>query len=244
MAEPVVSPFQSEIARIRATYAEFGATDAAKIRWAPFNSSEAEVRTQQALGFSTLMREAGFLDLEGLRILDLGCGSGRHLRQYLDMGAEPDALFGIDLDEPALARGRKLSPHLHFASASGDTIDFPDESFDLVSHYFAFSSVPGAEFRLQLAREVMRVLKPGGLFFWWDMLHMAIAAGGSSERLDVRELFPNDIVAERFLGAKPAPSDSLRPARFVHRLLAPIADALAYPPIFQAALMRRGRTGK
>src|SRR4029077_3485600 len=36
-------------------------------------------------------------DLSGQRILDVGCGSGYWLRQFIQWGACPDRLFGLDL---------------------------------------------------------------------------------------------------------------------------------------------------
>lgn len=236
-AEP--NRFEPEIASIKATYARFEQQGLARTRWAPLSENEADVRAQQMLTFSEMMRAAGILHLDGLRILDLGCGTGRQLRQFLDMGASPESVFGIDLDEAALSRARLLSPNVCFASSTGDRIDFADATFDLVTHFFVFSSVPNEAFRAQLAQEVRRVLKPGGLFFWWDMLHMAEAAGGLHEPLDARAFFSREIIAEQRLGPKPRPSSTFRASRW-RRLLTPLADRLEQPHIFQAALIRNG----
>ena len=129
-----MSPFSREIAQIRSTYEGFAQNEEQLACWAPFAESERNVRAQQLLAFSRLMREAGFLDLAGLRILDLGCGSGRHLRHCVDMGASSRDLHGIELNSAALTLGRTLSPDLDIAQATGDTIDFPDATFDLVTH--------------------------------------------------------------------------------------------------------------
>ena len=232
-----MNPFDREIAQIRSTYAEFEQNDDMRNRWAPFVESEADVRAQQQLAFSRLMRTAGFLHLEGLRILDFGCGSGRHLRQCIDMGAAASALHGVDLNAASVTYGRKISPDLDIALGAGDTIAFPDATFDLAVHYFAFSSMPGENLRKRIADEIRRVLKPDGWFFWWDMRHMAEAAGGCTERLDAATLFPGRVVVDLQLGARPAPSETLRPGR-VRRFLGPMLDRLAPEPVFQAALIR------
>ncbi|MBR3082928.1 MAG: class I SAM-dependent methyltransferase, partial [Clostridiales bacterium] len=39
-------------------------------------------------------------DLKGLRILDLGCGSGEHCREYIEMGAK--TVTGLDISEKML----------------------------------------------------------------------------------------------------------------------------------------------
>jgi ubiquinone/menaquinone biosynthesis C-methylase UbiE len=232
-----MTPFAHEIAQIKSTYAEFAARDYLRTRWAPFAESESDVRAQQLLAFSRMMRTAGFLHLEGQRILDLGCGSGRHLRQCIDMGAAPGDLHGIDLDAAAIELGRKLSPDLDIALGTGDTIEFPDATFDLVTHYFAFSSMPGEALRRRLAAEISRVLKPDGCLFWWDMRHMAEAAGGRAESLDAGTLFPGRVVVDLALGAKSAPSETLR-AGWLRRWLGPLLDRFAPAPTFQVALIR------
>lgn len=228
-----------EIAAIRTTYAEFDQRGLTRTLWAPFAPSEVAVRAQQLLVFSHLLREEGRLHLEGMRILDYGCSTGRHLRQFLDMGAAPEALVGLDLDEASLTRGRRLSPHLRLESTNGKTIDFPDASFDLVTQHFVFSAMPSAALRKQLAAEMLRVLRPGGLLYSWDMPHLSRPAGGPSVKLDVPALFPGLAVKVVDVAMSPRPGDTLRPVRFLTRFLRPILNRLAQPPTIQAAVIRK-----
>ncbi|MDD5200573.1 MAG: methyltransferase domain-containing protein [Terrimicrobiaceae bacterium] len=231
--------FAREIAGIKSTYADFFRQGLTKTLWAPFTPDEVGVRTQQVRMFSEFLRGAGRLHLEGMRILDLGCGTGRHLRQFIDMGAAPEDVFGIDIDENTLARARRVSPNLHFALGNGSTIDLPNQSFDLVTHHYVFSSVPSNALRRQLASEMLRVLRPGALIFWWDILHLAVA-GQTSVALDVRDLFPGAILAERKVSLHPPPAAALRPCRGLSRLLAPLLDRMSHRPCRQAALIGKG----
>lgn len=230
--------FTKDIATIKTRYAEFETQRAHKTTWAPFNAEEADVRAQQLLCFARLMREAGYRDLEGMRILDLGCGSGRHLRQFVDMGAMPTELFGIDLDEAAVRRANQISPDIQISMADGDSIAFPKDFFDLVTHHYVFSSVPSDGLRRQLITEVRRVLKPGGLFYWWDMKFMASAAGGNSIALDYCTLLPETPIASLTAAMTPCPSETLRPLPGLRRILGPWIDLLGNEPRFQAALFR------
>jgi ubiquinone/menaquinone biosynthesis C-methylase UbiE len=109
------------------------------------------------------------IELVDQRVLDVGCGYGRMLRFLAEMGAEPACLFGCDLALYRLQRARQLSSGLQLLLASAGQLPFPSATFDLVSQFSVFSSIFAAELRIQAAREMMRVLKPGGWLLWYDM---------------------------------------------------------------------------
>jgi ubiquinone/menaquinone biosynthesis C-methylase UbiE len=95
--------------------------------------------------------------------LDIGCGAGQTL---IASKLKPGAFIcGIDIDEEALALGRRLSRRISFVRASGERLPFSDGSFD-----FIISRVALLLMHLPVAlREVARVLKPGGQV--WFTLH-------------------------------------------------------------------------
>jgi|HubBroStandDraft_6_1064221.scaffolds.fasta_scaffold79439_2 ubiquinone/menaquinone biosynthesis C-methylase UbiE len=116
-------------------------------------------------------RELGLASLAGLRILDVGCGSGGQLRRMIDFGAEPANCFGIDLFRKSLAGGRTVNPNLHFVEGSGEQLPFPSSSFDLAFQFTVFTSVLDAAVRRSMAAEILRVLRPGGHFVWYDFAY-------------------------------------------------------------------------
>lgn len=124
---------------------------------------------QQAL--LLFFREIGLASLKGLRILDVGCGSGGQLRHLTDFGAEPENCFGIDLFQPSLAGGRRQNPNIMFLEASAAQIPFASGEFDLVFQYTVFTSVLDAQIRREIASEIHRVLRPGGYFIWYDFAY-------------------------------------------------------------------------
>ena len=109
------------------------------------------------------------------RVLDVGCGAGQTL---VGCGLHrPEALaeaWGVDLDAAARAVGRPRWPRLRLLAARGESLPFPDDSFDLVLSRVAlpYMDIPAA------LREFARVLRPGGEL--WLALHPA--------RLVVRQL--------------------------------------------------------
>jgi len=89
-------------------------------------------------------------------ILDLGCGIGQTL---IACDLPPNAFAcGVDVDEEALAYGRKIADHISFVRASGEHLPFADGSFDVV-----ISRVTLPHMHVPKAlREISRALKPGG----------------------------------------------------------------------------------
>lgn len=117
---------------------------------------------------AALLRADGLASLAGLRILDIGCGRGATLRQYLEYEADPTQMWGMDLVTSFVEQARASSPGLQILCGSASELPFPDCSFDFVSQFMLFTSVLDPHMRIQIAREVDRVLTPGGRFLWYD----------------------------------------------------------------------------
>lgn len=104
-------------------------------------------------------------EVEGKKILDVGCSSAEYLLTLAKMGAE--YLGGQDPDEAAVKKGRlrfseeNITGELVIGSAV--KLDFPDNFFDSAfsSDTFNFLTLEEKE---KMISEVYRVLKPGGIF--------------------------------------------------------------------------------
>jgi ubiquinone/menaquinone biosynthesis C-methylase UbiE len=70
--------------------------------------------------------------LQGLCVLDLGCGFGWFCRWAQEMGAE--RVLGVDLSENMLARARaqRQDPGVTYCLANIENLELPDAFFDLV----------------------------------------------------------------------------------------------------------------
>ena len=79
---------------------------------------------------------------EGMRVLDIGCGTGAQLAIYQAGGCQ---VFGIDLSQPMLRVARsKLDHPAVLTSADALRIPYPDRTFDLViSSLFLHQINPG-----------------------------------------------------------------------------------------------------
>jgi len=109
----------------------------------------------------------------GARLLDVGCGTARTLRQIAI--AHPDlAVVGVDLSRYYLdvarrvLRGRRAA----LAVGNGEALPLASGSFDAVTCVYLFHELPQGARRRVLA-EARRVLRPGGLLVVEDACQVA-----------------------------------------------------------------------
>jgi len=95
-------------------------------------------------------------DVRGRRVLDTGCGTGRHTCWLHEQGA---LVTGVDPSEEMLAVARAKTPALHLVRAGLESMPLASASFDLVLNALVLEHV--AELDAPFA-ELSRVLRPGG----------------------------------------------------------------------------------
>jgi SAM-dependent methyltransferase len=89
--------------------------------------------------------------LADTRILDVGCGAGKPLLRFLQYGARPENLFGVDLLEDEINNARELARHLHFEVADARQLPFEDGTMDLVLAFTLFSAIQSPSIREDVA---------------------------------------------------------------------------------------------
>lgn len=110
-------------------------------------------------------------DFKPEKILETGCTIGNNLFPYKDIF--PDAeLTGVDVAAPCLryahARAAARGIDAQFSQQNAETLNFADNTFDLIVSSFFFHETSVAATKKILA-ECRRVLKPGGM-----MVHMEL----------------------------------------------------------------------
>jgi len=105
----------------------------------------------------------------GTRLLDLGCGAGRHAFEAARRGAE---VVALDTDHgelqrvlavaAAMAEAGEIQAPASITAATGDAtrMPFPDGSFDLVIAAEVLEHIPADQGAMN---EISRVLRPGGV---------------------------------------------------------------------------------
>ncbi len=101
-----------------------------------------------------------------MRVLDMGCGIGQ-LAVGLKERFPRAEVWGIDIGAPMIRYGHmravEMDMEVHFAQRLAEDTKFPDNHFDIVASYILHHEVP-AEISKEIAKEVERILRPGGVF--------------------------------------------------------------------------------
>jgi ubiquinone/menaquinone biosynthesis C-methylase UbiE len=102
---------------------------------------------------------------EGEKALDIGCGTGTLAIAAKRHVGETGVVCGVDASLQMLARAVKKGRHagvdIDFRNAAVEALPFRDSQFDLVLSTLMLHHLPG-KVREECAREIRRVLKPGG----------------------------------------------------------------------------------
>jgi ubiquinone/menaquinone biosynthesis C-methylase UbiE len=108
---------------------------------------------------------------EATTLLDIGAGTGRFL-SFVKSVQPKLKTIALDLSEPYLAQARgALSRYddTEFLLGAAEAIPLPDSSVDAAISIYLFHELP-PKIRVAVAREIGRVLKPGGIFVLADTI--------------------------------------------------------------------------
>src|SRR5262245_9561513 len=154
-------------------------------------------------GMAALFVRTGHLELASVRLLEVGCGSGSNLLEFLRLGFRPEHLQGIELLPESVALARRMLPR-GIEILAGDATDsagrsIDEASQDIVYQSTVFSSLLDDAFQRRLADAMWRWVRPGGGVLWYDFTvnnpQNPDVRGVPLSR--VRELFPLGVMQAR-----------------------------------------------
>jgi ubiquinone/menaquinone biosynthesis C-methylase UbiE len=128
-------------------------------------------------------------DQRRLRLLDIGCGTGRFV-SFVKQAWPRLPVTGLDLSEPYLAEAKRHLARwsrVDLVVANGECVPARDESQDAVTSIFMVHELPPKVRRI-VVRECARVLRPGGRLILVDSLQR----GDVSDYDGLLELFPQN----------------------------------------------------
>jgi ubiquinone/menaquinone biosynthesis C-methylase UbiE len=185
----------AEEARIRQAYAR-RAVSTKRYTW--FDAGHLFLVQQLERRMLQALRRHNMDSLQSKKIIEIGCGNGHWLREFIKWGASPENLTGIELLADRVAQARRMSPAgVTLICGNAAQLEFADSQFDIALHATVFTSILDVTVKQKVAAEMLRVLKPQGMLLWYDF---HVGNPGNPDVLgiksgEIEKLFPRCQVA-------------------------------------------------
>jgi SAM-dependent methyltransferase len=225
----------AETQALTARYARRGAMD----RYSLLQPDVWHTVQERQRAILQLFVQLGLTDLAALRLLEVGCGAGGNLLEFLRLGFAPQNLSGAELLPERLAQSRQvLPPAVALWGGDASALTTASGSQHIVFQSTVFSSLLDDAFQQHLADAMWRWVAPGGGVLWYDFTvdnpRNPDVRGVPLAR--VRALFPQAAVIRRKLTLAPPIARAV--CRW-HPSLYPVFNAL--PPLRTHQLLWLGK---
>lgn len=204
------------------------------VQYDPLSQWVARTVKHRDLALANALRRAELGNIESLRGLEIGCGSGGNLLFLLRLGFRPEHLTGNDIMGERIGQARRrLPPTVRLLTGNADRLDLESGSIQVVLQSLVFSSIMDGETTARVRDEIWRVLAPGGGLLWYDLRFGN--PGNPNVRgirlREIRQLFPQAKVT--------AWSTTLAPplSRAVCRLAGPLYEVFNLLPFLRSHLV-------
>lgn len=182
-----------DLVRLRMEYADRERRLAGSDIYSLFNPATLFIWQSRERAILSALRRYGYEPLGNRRILEVGCGNGGVLLEFLHYGATPQRLHGVELLSSRAIDAHRLLPHVALVNADGQYLPYEADYFDIVMQYTVFTSILDDSIKRNLAHEMLRVLhKSRGIILWYDFwLNPTNPQTRGIRASEIRQLFPH-----------------------------------------------------
>lgn len=183
---------ERDVERVKTAYSERTADQATLDRkYSTVSQSYLFAIHSRQRALARVLSDHGIVKFDGLRILEVGCGIGDGLPDFLFHGLNASQLHGSELIPGRVSVARGKYPHLPFTCADGRNLPYRDGTFDVVCQYTVLSSVLDDGIKAAIAKDMLRVTRKGGLVVWYDFwLNPVNPQTKGIRKGEIRRLFP------------------------------------------------------
>ena len=136
-----------------------------------FNKGNLYIVQQRERALLDLLRKFNFVKLSDKKILDVGCGTGGILRSFIEYGARPKNLYGVDILQDRIEIAQDINSNINYELGNASNLPYEDNYFDIVLQFTVFTSILSEEIKKDIAKEMIRVLKKEGIIIWYDFFY-------------------------------------------------------------------------
>jgi len=165
----MTTPLSDEAVAVAARYARRGGED--RQRYSLLNPAVMLAHQERQRAIAALLVRLGWTELRDLRLVEVGCGTGTNLVEFLRLGFQPEHLSGIELLDDSATRARAVLPaavRILVGDAAAMKNSIPPVSQDIVYQATVFSSILDDRFQAELASTMWSWVRPGGGVLWYD----------------------------------------------------------------------------
>lgn len=170
MTQQKMDGFENEIDKIKTRY--LNRKNISPLKYNPLNPAIYMINQEKERVFIKWLKKFDLSVIQNLRLLEIGCGSGENLIQFIKLGFSPSLLVGNELlPERVESAKKKLPGDLKIIEGDALKVDLPSNYFDIVFQSMVFSSILNTEFKYALAQKMWKLVKPGGGVLWYDFIY-------------------------------------------------------------------------
>jgi len=141
-----------------------------------------------------ILKRHNVMPLNESIILEIGCGKGYWINDFIKWGGQPQNIVGVDLLFDRVREAKRLTPQdVHISLGDATNLPFRNSSFDVILQSTVFTSVLDFTIKQKIANEMIRLVKPNGLILWYDF-HINNPSNsdvrGVSKK-EIQKLFPS-----------------------------------------------------
>ena len=162
-------------------------------------------------------------DFSKFSLLEIGCGHGYDLLNFLRIGFSATNLYGNELLLERYLEAQKILPStVKLFNCDACDLIFEKDSFDFIYQSMVFSSILNKNHRRNLADHIYYMLKPGGTLIWYDFFYdnpNNKNVKGMNKKI-IKELFPRcSLNIKRITLAPPISRFISNSSVYLHRFL-------------------------
>jgi SAM-dependent methyltransferase len=147
-----------------------------EVQYGRTGSNRNDLRTNRGVLWQCLAMDASVIRAmyavdhapETATVLDVGCGAAGSMGLLIRLRYDPKNVTGIDIRSDRINAARELYSQATFVHGDASAMEFPDGSFDLVYESTMFATLPDEDLSAAIAREMVRVCRPGGYLLLVD----------------------------------------------------------------------------